>query len=43
MCLSGDGLEVSGDLAAFERPIEKRGDEGVAEEGNLSAPLFLGR
>ncbi len=42
MGLGGDGLEVSGNLAALERPIEKSGDEGVAEEGNLGAPLFLG-
>jgi hypothetical protein len=42
MRLGGDGLEVSGDLAALEGTIEQRGDEGIAEEGNLGATLFLG-
>ena len=36
----GTGLQVSGDLAAFEGAVQQWGNEAIAEEGDLGS-LFL--
>lgn len=35
MGLSSTGLQMSGDFAAFEGSVQQRGNESVAEEGDL--------
>jgi hypothetical protein len=40
--LGSDGAQVRHDLPTLQRAVQERGDEPVAEEGDLGPPLLLG-